>query len=443
MNLEKKIYSLPKEVVSVIKKAKTLADNLGVSSYLVGGFVRDILLKKPNLDVDIVVEAKKTNDLEIDGILFADRLAEIFNIPLSSSKHLVKHKRFGTAVVKLSDKIKVDVATARKELYPKPGALPLVSFGTIYDDLFRRDFSINAMAISLNQKYFGKLIDYFGGIKDLKNKKIRILHNLSFIDDPTRLLRAIRFKERYGFTLERETRRLFNQAKELKVLDNVGKHRVRDELILCLKEAQALKVIRCINKLYGFSFIHKKITLDKKKEKFLKKLDRTIKYFKLRYPQKRALDSWLIFFIALLDGLSLEEVKKIAFDFGFKKGEIKRMLSYFEVHREVLQSLSSKKMRPSLVYQILDPLSFEVIVLIMAKEKRLFVKRRINEFLLFHNGVTLAVSGEDLKKMGFSPGPHFKEILTKTLYAKIDRIIKDKQDEIKFIKEHGSRHIKG
>lgn len=427
MNLESKIRLLPRDILEIIKNAGNLADELGVSAYLVGGFVRDMLLARKNLDVDIVIEG--------DGILFAEKLAVVLGA------HILRHKRFGTAVLTLPNKIKIDIATARSENYAVPAALPVVKLGAIYDDLFRRDFSINAMAMSINKHNFGKLFDYFNGLKDLKEKKIRILHKLSFMDDPTRLLRAVRFEQRYGFSLEKLTYRLFNEAEKFNMLHKVSKHRVRDEFILMLKEACVLNMLKRLNKLYGLTFIHQDVKLDKNSGAFLKDLDRLIKSFHRRFPKKRALDTSVILFTALLDGLSLEEVRKICYDFALRRGDTKRILSYHEEYEAILKEFLQKKaLRASSVYRILEPLSFEAIVLLMAKTSKPDIIKRINEFLGEHNGIKLAVTGEDLKKIGFVPGPHFKEILTSTLHAKIDKVIKNKKDEIKFIKEHGSRH---
>ncbi|MDP1853378.1 MAG: CCA tRNA nucleotidyltransferase [Candidatus Omnitrophota bacterium] len=452
MNLESKIKLLPKDILSVIKKAGSLADSMDVHAYLVGGFVRDMLLRRPNLDLDIVIEARHreveqarhrevgqahhSEGVQMDGILFAEKLAEVLGA------RLIKHKRFGTAVLTLPNHKKIDIATARKETYARPGALPVVSGGSIYDDLLRRDFSINAMAVTISKHNFGKLSDYFSGIADLKRKRIRVLHSLSFADDPTRMLRAIRFGERYGFSLERKTLQLFKAARKEDALNKVTKHRLRDELILMLKEDRPLKVISSIRKLYGFSFIDTGIRLSGVKLDFLRKLNKAVMIFRKHHPKKRVLDSWLIFLIGLLDGLDLEAVKKICADFAFARGDTKRIVSYFDSHSEVIKRLSEKNIRPSSVYHLLEPLSFEVIVLIMAKQNKSDIIKKINEYLFVHNGIRLAVDGSDLKELGFVPGPHFKEMLVKALYAKIDKVVKDKNEEIKFIKEHGSRHIK-
>lgn len=175
------LRKLPKEIQDLISKAARVASGNNISAYLVGGFVRDLLLGVKNLDLDIVVEG--------DGIKFAQDFAHTLKAKL------ILHRRFGTATITLGYNLKIDIATARKETYPYPACLPVVTSGTIEDDLARRDFTINAMAISIMQKDFGRFIDLLYGKHDLYHKKIRVLHNLSFIDDPTRILRAIRFEK--------------------------------------------------------------------------------------------------------------------------------------------------------------------------------------------------------------------------------------------------------
>ncbi|PIQ88267.1 MAG: hypothetical protein COV72_09140 [Candidatus Omnitrophica bacterium CG11_big_fil_rev_8_21_14_0_20_42_13] len=423
MNLKNKIKKLPKDILSIIEKSGALADEMSVSVYVVGGFVRDVLLGRPNLDVDIVVEG--------DGILFAENLKNILG------GNLVKHIRFRTAVLSLENNLKVDIASSRSENYVSFGALPVVDKGTIRDDLFRRDFSINAMAAFINRHNFGYFLDYFKGRQDLKNKNIRVLHDLSFLEDATRMLRALRFEQRYGFRMEKHTRQLFAEAARRKMLDKISKHRVRDELILGLKEESPVKLLGRIDKLYGFSFICRGIKLTSSKKKFLKTIENTASSFCRDYPKKRALDAWLIIFIALLEGLDFKKIRKICHDFAFSKGDSRRILSFHEINKRIIKFLSRKRLKSSLVYQKFEPLSFEVIALIAAKVRSKIARKRINEYLLLHNGIALAINGSHLKELGFVPGPHFKKMLTKVLHAKIDKVVKDQEGEINFIKKHG------
>ncbi|MDD4894296.1 MAG: hypothetical protein PHW54_03160, partial [Candidatus Omnitrophica bacterium] len=236
--MKKYLSKLPKEIRDFISVAGDVAFSCGMPVYLVGGFVRDLILGVDNLDLDIVVEG--------DGIKFAELLS------LKLNAGLTLHRRFGTATLIIDKYFKVDIATARREYYPEPAHLPEVTCGTLKDDLIRRDFTINAMAVSINRRDFGTFIDCFGGKKDLAAKKIRVLHDLSFIDDPTRILRAIRFEQRYSFRIEPKTLKLLREAKRLKMLEKVQPQRLRDELILLLKENKPLKQLRRIKELIGF-----------------------------------------------------------------------------------------------------------------------------------------------------------------------------------------------
>ncbi|MBI5287338.1 MAG: CBS domain-containing protein, partial [Deltaproteobacteria bacterium] len=207
---------LPQWVVRMLKDAGRVAEGLGYKAYAVGGFVRDLLLRYENLDIDIVIEG--------DGIAFANEFGRLNNCRVRS------HPKFGTAVVIFPDGFKVDVATARLEYYERPGALPTVELSSIKLDLYRRDFTINTLAIALNPKGFGELLDFFGGQRDIKEKTIKVLHNLSFVEDPTRVFRAIRFAERFGFRIGKHTTGLIKNTVRLNLFQKVSGGRLLDEL---------------------------------------------------------------------------------------------------------------------------------------------------------------------------------------------------------------------
>lgn len=207
------------------------ANELGLRAYLVGGAVRDLLLKKKHLDWDIVVE--------VDTSKLVRRLAKKHNAKI------ISHERFGTFVLELPGGKHIDFATARRETYPKPGALPVVTFSTLKDDLFRRDFTINAMAMTLDGGKPGQIIDYYGSMNDLKKKSLRILHKKSFCDDPTRILRLGRFASR-GFKIEKNTLKLALSCK--KFLSLVSIERKREELLAILKEKDPLAALKLLKK---------------------------------------------------------------------------------------------------------------------------------------------------------------------------------------------------
>ncbi len=202
---------LPSEIIRILKNSGKLAERLNCQAYAVGGFVRDLLLRRPNLDIDIVVEG--------DGIEFAKLFAEEYGVRARY------HKKFNTAVLIFPDGLRVDVASARFEYYQYPAALPIVEFGSLKMDLYRRDFTINTLAISLGPDEFGHLIDFFGGQRDIKEKVVRVLHSLSFVEDPTRILRAIRFEQRFGFRIGKQTASLIRNAVQMGLIEKLWGHR--------------------------------------------------------------------------------------------------------------------------------------------------------------------------------------------------------------------------
>src|SRR4030043_511001 len=202
---------LPPPILALAKIAGREASELGLGLNLVGGVVRDLFLGRANFDFDLVVEG--------DAIELARKLAK------DSQAKLTVHSRFGTAKITYPG-FSLDLATARNETYSQPGALPTVKPGSLKDDLIRRDFSINAMALHLNPQRFGELIDLYKGKDDLEHRLIRILHPNSFIDDATRILRAIRYEQRLGFKLETETEKLLRR--DVTMLDTISGDRIRD-----------------------------------------------------------------------------------------------------------------------------------------------------------------------------------------------------------------------
>jgi len=216
--------------------------------YLVGGTVRDILLGEPNFDVDIAVEG--------DAIALARAIAGVLGGRVRA------HDKFGTAVVLYGDGERVDVVTARTEFYDAPAALPTVEHASIREDLFRRDFTINAMAASLQAEDFGRLVDPFGGRRDLEAKRVRVLHNLSFIDDPTRIFRAVRYENRYRFAMDDHTLGLARACIELGLVGDLSSARLRDELVALLDEEHAGRSILRLAELGADRAIHPQLAAD-------------------------------------------------------------------------------------------------------------------------------------------------------------------------------------
>src|SRR4030065_14289 len=273
-----------------------VGDELGYSVYAVGGFVRDLLLKVENLDGDIVVEG--------DGIHLGEEFEKKFPCRIRT------HKKFGTAIILLPDNLKVDVATARWEVYDSPAALPTVESASIKMYLYRRDFTINTLAIQLNPRGFGELIDFFGGVKDIKEKVIRVLHNLSYVEDPTGVFRAIRFEQRFGFQIGKHTQNLMKNAVKVGFLERLSGGRVLSELVLILQEENPLPALKRMRDFNLFHFLHPKLKLDEQGEILFQQIHHVISWFDLPFLEQRY-ERWIIYFYGLIDSLKEEEIKEL------------------------------------------------------------------------------------------------------------------------------------
>ncbi len=413
------LNNLPQEIQDLIHLAGSISLSKGMPVYLIGGFVRDLLLGVKNLDLDMAVEG--------EGIAFAEELSVKLNAKL------IRHRRFGTATVIIKPNLKIDIATARKEIYPEPAKLPVVEFGTLKDDLKRRDFTINAMAIDITESNFGGLIDFFEGKKDLTDKKVRILHELSFIDDPTRILRAIRFEKRLDFKIETKTLHFLKDAVKKRMLEKVEPQRLRDELILILKEDFPVKQIRRMQQLTGFDFISRVLTIN---YGLLNSVAQELVWFKKEHFPRRKLDIWLIYFMALIDQVPLKEAIGICCKFVFSKGEEKRILSYKKIGDKFVKKISKKGIKPFEIFGLLEPLCYEVILLIKAKYRDPVITGRIEDFLEIYNDIRVCISGHHLHGLGVVPGPHYKKIFNNVLKAKINGVVKTEEEELRLIKKY-------
>lgn len=425
LNLTSKIKrSFPKKMAELLKFIGKTADEMGFSAFAVGGFVRDLLLGVGNFDIDIVIEG--------NAIEFAKRLAK------ELCGCYVYHKRFGTATVFFGEKHKIDVAMTRTEIYERPAALPTVKFGPIENDLFRRDFTINAMAFKLSGHGFGELLDPFNGRNDLKEGRIRALHDLSFVDDPTRIFRAVRFEQRFDFKIEPHTEDLIKKAVGLKMVDRTQKQRIREEMIAILSEEKPLKAVRRLAELNELRFIAPDLKLKRSIVSLFGAVDEALAWYDAtRLKKKHGFNRWLIYLGALLDELKLAEAQKICDEFVFTKADSVKLISYKKAAEKALLFLSKKeRLQPSHIYDCLNGLSTEVLLLMMAKAGSQTARRRIMDYKTKYANIKLSVRGGDFTKKGIQPGPHFREMLKRALHAKIDSKIRTKAEELDFAMKH-------
>ena len=417
--MEKYLEKLPQEIKYLIELAKKVSKETKMPAYLVGGFPRDLILGVKDWDLDITVEG--------DGIKFAENLAKKLNA------ELIKHTRFGTATLILDHRLKVDVATTRKEVYPSSACLPVVSPGTLREDLLRRDFTINAMAVSLSGKAGRKLIDAYCGKDDLMAGKIRVLHNLSFQDDPTRILRAIRFKQRYNFKIEPKTLGLLKEAVKSGLLNKVHAHRTRDELVLMLKEKNPSAQLRQLHALGGLSFISNQLKPGKHTYDLFESINKEILWFMRDFPFHGSFEAWLVYFAALLRPLPLAQSKRIIRRMGLSKQEERKILSCRKINPGFIRRLKNKHLKPAQIFNLLKPFSYEAIILLRSASRDVFFKKHIADFLKIYNCARLCISGDDLYRMGVLPGPRYHKILNKVLAARLNGSVSNRQDELDLI----------
>jgi len=412
---------LPSKIVDILKNIGKVADELGYRVYAVGGFVRDLILRYANLDIDIVTEG--------DGIAFAGAFAKKFGCRVKS------HERFGTAIIVFPDGFKIDIATARLEYYEKPGALPTVELSSLKLDLYRRDFTINTLAAALNPKNFGELIDFFGAQRDIKEKTIKILHNLSFVEDPTRVFRAIRFEQRYGFTMSKHTQSLIKNAVKLNLLQRISGERFLNEISAILEEENFLHAIQRIKEFDLIKFIHPEIHLDAEEMALLERARDVLLWYKLLYTEERV-EEWLMLLLSLCDQIKDDEVLGIGKKLGITDRHRMDVLTARADAVKTLNMMQMKKiLKPSEIYNLLKPLPMEDVLYIMAKTKLNDTKKAISNFITHLKECKTLLHGDDLKRLGVPEGPIYSKILSQLLEKRLDEKIKTKADEEKMVKE--------
>ena len=413
---------------SLLGELGKVGDDLGYSVYGVGGFVRDLLMGIENFDLDIVVEG--------DAIVFAEEFEK------RHACRIRTHKKFGTAILLFPDGMKVDVATARLEVYEAPGALPTVEKGPIKKDLYRRDFTINTLAVQLNPGAFGELIDFFGGVRDIKEKVVRVLHNLSFVEDPTRVFRAIRFEQRLDFQISKHTQNLMRSVVKAGFMERLSGGRVLAELLLVLQEDNAALALKRMEDFDLLRFLHPHLKFDEEMEDLFERIHHAISWFDLLFLEERY-DRWLIRFYGLVDGLKEEGIEEICERLSMNDKMRKRVV---EGKRRADQALlrifswvsGGSQPKRSEIYAILAPLSTETKLFMMAKTTQVATRRYISLYFTQLRDTKPLLKGADLIRMGLKPGPSIKKTLADLLRARLDEQVVSPQDEMEYVtKEQG------
>lgn len=411
---------LPQHLKVLLKDIGKGADKLGYTAYAVGGFVRDVFLGIENYDIDIVIEG--------DGIHFARTFAE-------KNDYRVKvYKKFGTAVIDIGNGLKIDIASARLEYYEKPAALPKVEWSSIKLDLYRRDFTVNTLAVQLNQQFYGELIDFFGARRDLKEKTIRILHNLSFVEDPSRIFRAIRFEQRFDFHLSKLTRTLIENAVKMDFLKNLSGKRIFSELMLLLNEDQVLTIVPRLHEFGLLKYIQPDIIYDNSLRNILKNIKEVLSWYDLLYLENGC-EKWLVFFLGLIDSIKEEDVEKLCRRFDIKKKYAVPIKIAKTTGNEVLYKIAQKRsLKNAEIYRYLHPLPVEVCLYLMSKTNRQASKKAFSLYFTQLQNTDIHVTGKDLIKLGIEPGRIYKQILEELREAVLNGKVEGREEELKFIK---------
>jgi len=423
---------LAPRIVQLLRDLGRVGKELDMPVYVVGGFVRDLLLGFQNDDIDVTIEG--------DGILFAETFAREFGCRFKD------HEKFGTAVIIFPDGFKIDVASTRLEYYSSPGALPTVERSSLKMDLYRRDFTINTLAIQLNSPEFGHLIDYFGGQKDLQERLIRVLHNLSFVEDPTRVFRAIRFEHRLDFHIAKHTENLIKNAVRMDFLHKLGGKRLLTELIHILREKDSLRAVERMNELGLLRFINPELRLDAGTRKVLEEAKKIVSWFELLFLEGHC-EKWAVYFLALCQSLAdeqfwgtcvrlsvTEHYREKLFEMRIKSGEVLEIMQRRVARRAMLTR--------SEIYHLLKELPVELLLFMMAKTGSEEVKKLISLYFTQLQNVRCFTNGGDLQALGLPAGPRYREILGLLLDARLNNEIQSREDELKLaeqlVKQHSS-----
>ncbi len=409
-------------VVERLTQIGEISKHMGFKTYLIGGAVRDIILgiENPEVDLDIAVEGMDTS--EHCGVLLAREVARQFKAKIA------EHPRFGTASIIFDDGTKMDIATTREESYNVPGALPDVERSSLKLDLYRRDFTINTLAVKLHDE-FGDLFDFFGALKDIRERKIRVLHVLSFIDDPTRIFRAIRFASKLDFEIGKQTRDLIKSAINAGALKTLSKGRIFNEIKLILKTP----CVRCsfeLLKEYGIlKSLNEKLNIDERILTHIERLDNIVKMQEMGKRSEETFEAETAFLILLeyLFRRSVSFCRTIGAEEHITKYIQDQVSAIIKVRGELKRDLNSNLE----IYEKLSGLPMESVLALYAIEKE---NKNIEKYLNELRHVKPCIRGKDLLVLGFKPSKLFSEIIHDVFKQQLNGKIRDKAEAIEYIK---------
>ncbi|HEY9821984.1 MAG TPA: CCA tRNA nucleotidyltransferase, partial [Candidatus Sericytochromatia bacterium] len=430
----------------LLAKAAQEAQQRGWHLYLVGGGVRDLLLADAaqNLlleDIDLVVDGFHRSADVGAGVTLAEALQKIY-----PNARLEVHGAFQTAALlwhndPILGSLWIDIATARTEFYPYPAANPEVEASSIRQDLYRRDFTINAMAARLTASRGGELplLDFFGGLLDLRSRQIRVLHPNSFIEDPTRIFRAVRFAVRLNFQIEPQTEAYIHYALESGVYQRslaentkapALQTRLKAELKYILQAPYWESALQQLSSLGALQCIHPTLKLDERLWWQVRLVDRWLR----RFNRHKSIEHWQMRLEVLIAHLEPEERSKVATNLQLPIDSIERLQQLELAQVEVVQSLPTLQLNSEIV-QLLRQYKLPTLVLLAVRSSRP-IRRKLWQYFNTLADVQAPLNGNDLKQLGYKPSPQYRQILDALLAATLDRVIRDQADAMAFLAEH-------
>ncbi|MBE8998931.1 CBS domain-containing protein [Nostoc sp. LEGE 12447] len=436
---------LAPQLWQLLTTASQEAEKRGWHLYLVGGAVRDLLLAEATSDtlmikdIDLVVDGfHKSADVGA-GVELAKALQQLY-----PAARLEIHGAFQTAALLWHkdpelDSLWVDIATARTEFYPYPAANPEVEASSIRQDLYRRDFTINAIALRLTSPRSGELLDFFGGLLDLQAKQIRVLHPNSFIEDPTRIYRGVRFAVRFGFEIEPQTEEFIRYAINSGVYDRTSQEntktpalqtRLKTELKHILEAPYWKSALQLLDNLGALQCIHPTLKLDGLLLRQLRLLERCLR----RFDAEQTIIHWQMRLESLIAHLAPEYRVKVAQNLQLQEDSIVRLKNLVQSFSQVMECLPTLQ-HPSQVVQLLRQYDLPMLILIALQSPQ-EIRHQIWEYLTVWANVQPLLNGNDLKKLGYKPGPLYRQILDDILAATLDGVIKYKTEAEDFLAQH-------
>ena len=400
------------EQLTALTPLRQAIASLGTSHegiYLVGGSVRDVLLGTESFDIDIAVEG--------DAIALASELARLLHGRIRA------HEKFGTAVVVYDGDARLDVVTTRTEFYEAPAALPSVEHASIREDLFRRDFTVNAMAVSLKAEDFGRLVDPFGGRRDIDERRLRVLHNLSFVDDPTRIFRAIRYESRLGFRMDEHAAQLARSCVEMGLFDDLSSTRLSDELVDILDEPDAPRSILRLAELGVAAAVHPRLAADDEAAALVERLGALRDRFAPELPR------WRLGLAVLARKLATYELYSWLGRLGLRRRDVEKIVAAVVFAPRLVERLQ-KEISPAELVALVDPVAPDAPLIALAMRDL----PALEEYFERLREIELEIGGSDLIELGLEPSPRVGEILAELRRRKLNGVLAGRAAELEAAK---------